>query len=273
MPTSKPERIRDLRAILEWEGVIDNARIREALGVQPVWASRLLAALVSLMGDAVTRETSHSPVRMRPGGRKAIVSADDYLRVALQDTQAVSPVEDARAELSGVDRELFALLVAACRNSTGVSITYFSISSPHGTQRVIFPHTLVRAPRRWHARAWCAERSEFRDFALGRIATAKPVEDAAPMARSEDRDWIEEVRLTLQAHPLLSIEQRSVIEREYFRGAKSRNLSVRRCLAAYVLQDLRVAIDALCEKPPQFQLALLDPFPGLRELAQFAARG
>lgn len=271
MPTTKLERIRDLRTILEWEGVIDNTRIREALGVQPVWASRLLGALVSLMGDAVTRETSHSPVRMRPGRRKPAASADDYLRVALQDVQPVSPVEEARAELAAVDSELFALLVDACRDSTGVSITYYSMSSPQGTQRVIFPHTLVRAPRRWHVRAWCAQRHDFRDFALGRIAAAKLVKDASPMAQRDDRDWVEEARLTLQAHPLLSSDQRSVIEREYFRGATSRNLSVRRCLAAYILQDLRVAIDAMHEKPPQFQLALADPVRGLRELAQFAA--
>jgi hypothetical protein len=44
-----------------------------------------------------------------------------------------------------------------------------------------------------------------------------------------------------------------------FPGARAKRVRVRRSLAMYVLQDLRVALDLKRDLPPEFQLALASP--------------
>jgi predicted DNA-binding transcriptional regulator YafY len=112
----------------------------------------------------------------------------------------------------------------------------------------------VRAPRRWHVRAWCDQRSEFRDFTLGRIASAAYVDLPSSHPQAEDAKWNRKLELVIVAHPGLTIEQQEMIALEYFPGARAMRLSVRECLAAYAIQDLRLALDAEKEAPPEFQL-------------------
>lgn len=128
------------------------------------------------------------------------------------------------------------------------------MNHPTGTDRLVFPHALVRVPRRWHMRAWCTERRDFRDFTLGRVANASLVESPAPARRSDDKDWNEITTVTIVAHPDLTAEQQSMIAAEYFPGASARQLSVRRCLVGYIVQDLRLATNPAKHKPPEFQL-------------------
>lgn len=162
-------------------------------------------------------------------------------------------IEDARRDLSVVAPETFAV-VQAIRKGVGLQLVCRSMSRPAGADCLVFPHALVRAPRRWHVRAWCTERQGFRDFTLGRVANASPVESPAPARRSDDKDWNEIATVTIVAHPDLTAEQQSMIAAEYFPGARARRLSVRRCLVGYIVQDLRLATDPAKHKPPEFTL-------------------
>lgn len=253
------DRLSDLETVLVWEGEIDNQRIRELLGVKPVWASRLLGALETRLGARAARVSAHAPLRLATWrseqGRRQ--SPDEYLRIASAAPGSMelhSILEDARRDLSIVAPETFAAVVQAIRKSTGLEMTYRSMNQPKGSVRVVFPHALVRAPRRWHMRAWCTERKEFRDFTLGRIGPTTPVLSKAPYSRSDDSDWNKFVVLTVIAHPDLNNDQRAMIAAEYFPGASARHLKVRRCLASYTIQDLRLATNAVKQTPPEFQL-------------------
>jgi hypothetical protein len=255
------DRVADLETVLLWEGEIDNHRIRELLGVQAVWASRLMGALRKRVGDRAARSTAHAPLRLTPGqqDREKRQSLDDYLRIVVGSESLVSHdplIEDARRDLSVVAPETFAAVVQAIRKGIGLQIVYRSMNHPTGTDRLVFPHALVRAPRRWHMRAWCTERRDFRDFTLGRLAKARLVESPAPARRSDDKDWNEIATVTIVAHPDLTVEQQRMIAAEYFPGASARQLSVRRCLVGYIVQDLRLATNPSKHKPPEFQLLL-----------------
>ncbi|MCA3042373.1 MAG: WYL domain-containing protein [Rhodocyclaceae bacterium] len=249
----------NLETVLVWEGEIDNQRIRELLGVKSVWASRVLGALGTRLGVRAARETAHAPLRLvtRQAEQEHRQSPDDYLRIASrasESTERESMLEDARRDLSVVAPETFAKVVQAIRQGIGLEMTYRSMNHPTGSVRVVFPHSLVRAPRRWHMRAWCTERKDFRDFTLGRVGRVLPVTSDAPFSRSDDIDWNEFVMLTVIAHPELNNDQRAMIAAEYFPGASARQLKVRRCLAGYIIQDLRLATDAIKQKPPEYQL-------------------
>lgn len=260
MATTLLDRVSDLETILYWEGEIDNQRVRELLGVQPVWASRLLAELAKHMGKQATRVTSRSPLKLTSAESKRINihTLDDYLRVVGKHPSSNNFVEDARLDLSIVAPDVFVTMMQAIKNKIGAKIVYRSMTDPNGSERVIFPHAIVRAPRRWHVRAWCDKRQEFRDFTLGRIVSASRINDSAPHSRSEDGAWNDIVSFYIFAHPDLSPAQQAMIMNEYFPGASARQLSVRRCLAAYIIQDLRLATDTKKHRPPEYQLYVPD---------------
>ncbi|NOT15272.1 MAG: WYL domain-containing protein [Methylotenera sp.] len=260
MATTISDRISDLETVLYWEGEIDNQRIRELLGVQPVWASRLMAELVKHMGDRAFRQTRNAPLRFLPSKaeRNKKSSPDDYLRVIGQQVTGNLFVEDARLDLSVISPEVFIAVMQAIKNKSGLTIVYRSMNDPNGSVRQIFPHAMIRAPRRWHVRAWCAKRQDFRDFTLGRITSVKMLSDVATHLRNEDKDWNETVSFYILPHPGLTPDQQAMISAEYFPGASARKLSVRRCLAAYIIQDLRLATDVAKHTSPEYQLFVPD---------------
>jgi len=263
MATGTPERLSDLETVLLWEGEIDNLRIRELFGVQSVWASRLLAELTKHMGKRARRATAYAPLQLAPdaNGRGKRQSPDEYLRVVTRttaETRSEALFEDARRDLSVVAPEVFSSVVKAMRIGVGLQLVYQSLNHPKGTERIVFPHALIRVPRRWHMRAWCSERKDFRDFTLGRVASAALTEKPAPQGRANDKDWNEVVSFNVVAHPELTPEQQAMIAAEYFPGASARNLKVRRCFAPYIIQDLRLATDPRKHAPPEYQLLVHD---------------
>ncbi|MFL9610961.1 WYL domain-containing protein [Methylobacillus sp. Pita2] len=98
------------------------------------------------------------------------------------------------------------------------------MNNPAGVERIIYPHSIVRAPRRWHIRAWCDKNKAFRDFTLGRIANdLEGSQNGAEMSKEADLEWNAEVKIHITAHPKLTDEQRVMIKDEYFSGSKGRH--------------------------------------------------
>lgn len=258
MDTAAATRIEDLETVLVWEGELDNEGIREHLGVKAVWASRLLGALAKAMGRRAKRETPYAPLKFvsRAGLQARHRSPDEYLRVLAgsKDPKRQRVVEDARLDLAAASPAVFSAVFQAISAGTGLQLVYRSMSAPAGTTRLVFPHALVRAPRRWHMRAWCTERQDFRDFTLGRVASVQSVKESAPYGRKDDGEWNAQLELELVAHPALSPEQQDMIAGENLGGAKSLRLKVRQCLAAYIIQDLRLSTDEHKQVPPEYQL-------------------
>lgn len=266
--TSAEQRLRDLETLFIWEGALDNARIRSVFGLQPVQASRCVTAFVAEHGGGVQRITPHAPVTPTNAFTPKFESAgaDDYLRLveSVRPNDIAPYVQDIRRDLSPVPAPLFSLIVQSCRAGTGLDINYLSMAEPQGLPRRIFPHALVRAARRWHARAWCDLRQDFRDFALGRIARATPVAASRAAGVVPDIQWDTILRLEVVAHPALNEAQQQLIRHEYLSGEASKTLKVRQALAGYLVQDLRIATDIVRDTPPDFQLSL-SPSPVLGE--------
>ena len=245
----------DLETVLLWEGAMDNERIRHLLDVKAVWASRLMGELTARMEGRAIRSSAHAPLTLlRPDTDR--LSPDEYLNVISthHDDMVGALIEDARMDLSSLQRGMFTTCFSAARRETGLKIVYRSMSSPTGSERTVYPHSLIRAPRRWHMRAWCEERNGFRDFTLGRIVTAEPLDTSTPYRRDNDKEWSNILELVIVAHPGLSPDQQKMIAAENFPGARARRLKVRECLASYIIQDLRLALDPVRHPAPEYQL-------------------
>jgi hypothetical protein len=253
---SRASRFRVIETILLWEGEVDNSRLRALLGVQSVQASRVLAEFAERNAGRVLRRTPRSPYQAASSMAPLYSSGtiEEYLGLLRRSENIADLVEDARVDLALPSPQIFSTVLKACRRRCGLRIEYRSMSNPEGRARLIYPHTVVRAGRRWHARAWCAEREGFRDFVIGRIQSASLNRIASPDPISADVAWNKKLPLILGAHPALSATQRKVIQSEYLTGNASHRLMVRSCLLFYVIQDLRAAVNPLEEAPPQFQL-------------------
>lgn len=254
-PALRDHRLKIMEGVLAWEGEIGNARVRKLFDLQPVQASRLLADFRSLMGERIVEDGRVKVLKPAAvNGFETDISLEQYVRSTQSDGNIENRIIDARIDLTDVKPAVFAALRKATLDKTGVVITYASMTNPAFQERVIFPHSIIHVGRRWHVRGWCMRRQEFRDFTLGRIRSANSSQEHSKKSIDDDQEWNHVVQIRLAAHRSLSPDQQQVVRSEYFGGTMGRRLSVRACLAQYVIQDLRAAIDPERDVPPEFQI-------------------
>lgn len=173
---------------------------------------------------------------------------------ALDDSEAVA--WSATPSISVPTPKIFAALGQAVTQKKSVEIIYVSMGEPAPHRRVISPHSLILAGRRWHVRAYSQKNQGFRDYTLGRILEVKPLAFVAERAKSDDLAWNTKVPVRLIAHPGLSPDQAKVIQAEYFNGTSGRVETCRAALVPYFIQDVRAAMDTEIQQAPDYQIAV-----------------
>ena len=86
----------------------------------------------------------------------------------------------------------------------------------------------------WHARCWCYEHNEWRDFVLARIAAIDAAEPAGQLPR--DGEWEDAYRLVLKPAEGLSKGQRATVIREYAMQAGRLVITVPRAMRLYAIR-------------------------------------
>ena len=142
-----------------------------------------------------------------------------------------------------VKPEVLRTVLKACRASHNLEVTYSSMNNPVPHQRIISPHKLIYTGFRWHVRAYCHTRRNYRDFILSRIQT--PVSVVGEFVTNvADTLWHESVTLSLIANPSLSNDQRRLVEQDFCMFEGQLIIEVRKALAHYVLQRYQAGISA-----------------------------
>lgn len=144
-------------------------------------------------------------------------------------------------------------LISAMRKQVNVNINYSSLNAPQGQGRIIAPHSFAFTGLRWHVRAYCYSTNAYRDFVLNRFNSA---ELAAPVSATlpDDEAWQRIVDVILAPDPRLSAAQQQLIARDYTMQGGQLRISVRACLAGYLLQSLHISTKVLDAKPEAQQL-------------------
>lgn len=249
----RDQRLKTLATILTWEGELSNKRIRDMFGLQSVQASRLTAEFRAAYEDLISDDETRRVITLNHDGLKKS-HIEDYIKLLYElEGEAPTAVEDVRTDLAPVNPLIFAVIRNACLTSTGVDIKYASMTNPEGTERTILPHTIVRAGRRWHARAWCCLRNDYRDFAFGRIRDANS-SVVKPIELSKDLHWETIIDIRLAAHRGLDSKKAKVIMNESLEGLEEKIIQSRACLASYLIQDIRASVDPEKQTPPEYQL-------------------
>lgn len=257
IPRTTLERFRLIEAVSKWEGSLSNARLRDLTGLHTVQVSRLIAAYIEANPGHLEHDVSAKRYWWR-GGNDGGSSLDEYLELIIdlhrQGREAAPFVHDVRLDFTALAPPLFAVLNEACSSTRAVQVEYRSMTNPHGLVRVIEPHALIHIGRRWHVRAWCRLRQRFSDFNLGRIRSAKLLDEPFERGVASDQGWNRTVKVRIAPHRGLTADQAEVVKAELLGGAAKRVVVVRSCLAAYVIQELRAATDIGAQKPPDYQI-------------------
>lgn len=271
---NKHSQLHQMALLLRWEGRLNNARLREVFGLNSsVRASVLIREFREahpswLVLDSKTKNYYPTPEFMRSlhkdqsNRRNNAAELAHYLVLAgipyaTPIAAEHSLVWAAYPDVAAPGPAIYSAMHTAAREQRVVSISYRSMKNPVPHQRTVSPHSLIRAGRRWHVRAYCEEVSGFRDFALGRIVSAKVVKDRrAEFTAEADVAWMTPVKLALVPHPELPVEQADVIRFEFMNGTAALVETCRAPLVQYFIQDLRAATNVKTQRPPDYQLAV-----------------
>ncbi|WP_022954799.1 WYL domain-containing protein [Leucothrix mucor] len=258
MPYEKHEAMLRLRAIellAYWEGRLVTNRLTAWFGISRQQASSDIKRYNTTNNpDSLIHDPSVKGYVPKAGFQPVLTSGqiNEYFELMsglLNESDAVT-LESAD-HLSAVqlpDRmvrpEVFRAMSRACRSRSSLKIIYASMSSPLLKERVISPHTLIYTGFRWHVRAYCHLREEFRDFILSRIdRIPKPASESSPDP-SQDALWHEQVLLTLVPNPRLNEGQKALVEKDFGMPDGRLQISVRKSLAHYTLQRYQAGITA-----------------------------
>ncbi|KIP70440.1 transcriptional regulator [Vibrio harveyi] len=149
-------------------------------------------------------------------------------------------------------------LIAAARANLRVDIDYVSLSTPEIRGRIIAPHSLVYDGIRWHVRAYCEEKREFRDFVLSRFRNEPDLMDRSLNTRDHDDDWNHQVTITIRPNSYLSEKQQRVVAEDYAMENRRLTIVTRKVLVNYYLRRMGVTLDEklLKEQPEVHQLTV-----------------
>lgn len=127
-------------------------------------------------------------------------------------------------------------VMTAIEGNYRIQTIYASATTPIGSKRVLCPVALVYVANRLHIRAFCELRQEYRDFVLSRfLMTPKILVDERVEELPEDKDWKENVDITLVPNPKLDKDGQALIAREYALEEHTK-VTLQKALIHYYLQ-------------------------------------
>lgn len=255
---------------LFWEGHVNRGDLIDKFGISQNQASGDLNRYIALApdnmiydksGKTYVRSSSFSPLFLEP-------DATQYLSQLRSIAEGLVGKEDAwignlpafdtaPSPARGIDPVVLRAIVIAIRRHDAVEVRYQSMASPDPEWRWIAPHALAFDGFRWHARSYCENSGEYRDFVISRIVATRQSRDAR-MISTKDTAWDEIVDLKIAPHPDLSTAQKRAIELDYGMISGSVHIPVRRALLYYALKRLGLDTDPAARKPQDQQIILLN---------------
>ena len=247
-------RLRAIELLAYWEGRLVTKRLTSWFGISRQQASSDIKRYLNIHNPG---SLYHDPgvkgyvpqVNFRPVLTTGHINEYlDMISGLVSNSVAMTlETEDHLAAVQLPDRtvrpEIVREILKACRAQSSIKILYASMMNPVWGERVISPHTLVYTGFRWHVRAYCHTRNEYRDFILSRIdRTPKPAKELSPDP-SQDSLWEEHILLTLVPNPKLNDSQKALVEKDFGMPDGRLQISVRKALAHYTLHRYQAAIN------------------------------
>lgn len=264
------QRLEFIEFRLYWEGQINRGDLMQRFGISTPQATSDLGRYQSLAPRNVRYDPrlrtyvaapEFSPVLYEPSARQYLADlraiADDAVEkqhtwLGTVPGYAVTPTPRRRLE-----PHKLRTVLEAIRGQQALRVVYQSLTRPSPTDRWLTPHALAYDGARWHVRAWCDTRKEFRDFLLARMLTISEGR-YHPINAQHDLEWNREVTLRIGPRPELPEHQRHVLELEFGMEGGFLEISLRLRMAYYLERNLLLDKAAAKLPPERAQLTLLN---------------
>ncbi|PPC75067.1 WYL domain-containing protein [Pokkaliibacter plantistimulans] len=242
-----------------WEGRVNVSYLEREFHLSRQQASKVLGSYRQQMPDNLDYSYTQKAYLPSAGFASRFISgeADEYL----QWLQGIPRHHLQVARLSSPQRQILPHIlrpiIHALTFGYAVDINYASVTNTT-EERIIAPHSLVLAAGRWHVRAWCLARQEYRDFVLARTRTASVDETRDIPSPQEDHAWHTWVELVFAPDNRLAAERQQALVQEY--GMTDGRLIIREraALANYLIKQMGVNIKFLDALPEAQQLVLVN---------------
>ncbi len=266
------ERLRYIERCAYWRGTINRSDLQRLYGLSSAQASSDLQRYTELNPGALAynlrlkRYEGTAKMRPRLHDPRLEEAIGMFLGANLRAAGPIGagPGAGSSAQVAFVlvpersaSREAQRAVFQAVLLTRRLRIRYASFSQRGETWRVIAPHALAHDGYRWHARAWCFENRDFRNFVLGRVLKVGPAEPNAT-ALPHDRAWREWCTLRLRPRHDLSAGQKRAVRLEYGMKHGALTLRVRRAMLDATLMHLRLPPADGRKIPPLLELIAPD---------------
>jgi hypothetical protein len=235
---------------LQWEGQLNRSDLMDVFGISVPQASLDIARYMELAPENMRYDRSARAYLAGERFKPAFNTGDPgrYLNDLLglvsglgsKDSSFIGwmpPVAVAPIPTRVIPARTLVCLLRAIRTGQTVITDYQSMSRPTPSRRVLAPHAIAFDGFRWHARAYCFARKDFRDFVLARMMSVELGEPSS-IDTALDTQWTNNVRLVLVPHPQLSESRRRVVELDYGMFNGEAVVECRQALLFYMLKHL-----------------------------------
>ena len=248
---SQQRRLEFIDFLLCWDGQLNRGDLTDFFDISVPQASLDIARYIELAPHNLEYDRSSRSYLSSEHFRALYPSSapDHFLNELLSAArtgdvhtpmlEAMPPVAIVPSPGRTISAGVVIALQRAIRQGTGLRLSYQSLSRPEPGPRTITPHAFAHDGLRWHVRAYCHTREDFRDFVLSRVLRIEGVAEAGPSGDA-DAEWNTFVNLVLAPHPKLSAAHRRAIELDYGMTRGRVELRCRKALVFYVLRHLRL---------------------------------
>lgn len=233
LPFTVRQRLEHIERCLFWKGELQRADIVDTFGVNPAQAATDFSTYMALAPGNMDYNKSRKRYLPLPGFAPRFIqptALDEFAGIE----SPVIPVEPWPLPPRLASSDTLQAVVNAIRCHEALEVRYQSMTDSKPSWRWLSPHAFASDGERWHVRAFCHKRGEFRDFVLGRIIATRKTRESAVVAES-DADWNTFVSVVMKPNPALSDDQRTAIAAEYSMPRSGEiSLRIRKSLLFYL---------------------------------------
>ncbi|WFB36809.1 WYL domain-containing protein [Kiritimatiellota bacterium B12222] len=259
------ERLNFIEYRLYWDGEISRNDLIEKFQISPAQATLDLKSYqeaapknieYSVTSKRYIPKRSFKPKFIAPDAAEYLSSLLKAPTTRNSEKDSFSPTTEALPIfIRRIEPSTLQAVVQAMKQSSVIKLDYQSPFRPATGLRRVYPLAFVFVLGRWHLRAYCFERKDFRSFVLGRIIK---VHDVGELTESlpPDMHWAEIVEILIKPSKSLTNENRTIIEQDYHMTNGLAKISVRRALLKYFLFENKFSKGSLSE--PSHELDLVE---------------
>ncbi len=251
-PWGQERRLEFIEFRLMWDGKINRGELAEFFGISIQQASLDFAKYMVLAEENMEYDRSEkvyragsnfSPRLLSQGTQVYLNQLASLTTSTLQSSSSFigwrPPCDVVSLPTRRVRRDVLRAVLWSIRDNSELEVTYQSMRRPAATRRWIAPHALAFDGARWHARAWCHDRNEFRDFVLTRIQEVhgRRTSEFDPL---KDSDWNTFVVVEIEPRPDLTVAQRDSVITDYGMENGKLRATIRRALVQYFVRHLHI---------------------------------